>query len=88
MMMVYRLEGPAHVLRTCIASLYASPSLVSHTEPPEVGHMLGAASNEKCRYAQDGHSIDHHTLAKSTTPTSFFVKRSIFDGLRERGRPV
>jgi len=80
---IHPLEGPAHVFRTCIASLYASPSLASHTEPSEVSHMIDAASNEKCRYAQDCHSIDHRSLAESTTPTSFFVKRSIFEGLRE-----
>ena len=46
--------------------------------------MLDVESNEKRRYAQDGHSINRRTLDRSTTPTSFFVKRSIFQGLRER----
>ena len=88
MMIVHRLEGPAHVFRTCITSLYASPSLVAHTEPSGLSHMLDAESNEKRRCAQDNHSIDRRTLARSTTPTSFFVKRSIFTGLRERSPRV
>ena len=84
----HRLEGPSHVFRTCttITSLYASPSLASHTEPSEVSHMLDAGSNGKRRYAQNIHSIDHRMLARSTTPTSF-RKALNFQGITRKVAP-
>ena len=87
MMTARRLGGPAHVFRTCIISLYACPSLASHTEPSEASHMLDTAGNGKCRYARDSHSIDHRTLAKVHNSDFVFRKALNFRGITRRIAP-
>jgi hypothetical protein len=71
-MLVHRLEGPAHAFRTCIASLYASPSPVSRAEPTEVNQKSDAANNKKHR----------QVLTKPPTTASLFVKHEALN-LRE-----